>query len=65
MTNKQLIVSFRINGAVQDQHMSEWYFGTEFVRKMVRKIRRGFWNSGIMEMTAFKNGVGYLTISIR
>ncbi len=65
MFGKSMIIDYRINGHLQDRHMIEWYFGADFVRKLVSKIKRNFRTAGVCQMTAFQPGTGYLTITIR
>ncbi len=65
MKRRALIIDFRINGAQQDQHMTEYFFGTSFVRKLVAKAKWNFRMSGVCQMTAFRPGTGYLTITVR
>jgi len=62
---RALIVDYRINGALQDQHMTEYFFGQGFVRRLVSKAKRNFRTSGVYQMTAFQPGIGHLTITIR
>lgn len=62
---RALILDYRVNGSPQDKHMTEWYFGSGFVRKLVATAKRNFRSSGVCQMTAFQPGTGYLTITIR
>ena len=65
LLSRSQIIDFRVNGTPQDKHMTEWYFGASFVRKLVFKVKWNFRTSGVCQMTAFQPSTGYLTITIR
>lgn len=62
---RTLIIDYRVNGSLQDQHMTEYYFGQGFVRKLAATVKRNFRTSGVCQMTAFRPGIGYLTLTVR
>lgn len=62
---QQMRVTYKVNGWDQDKHMTEWYFGPEFVRSLVSKAKRIYRKTGMTELKVFQKGTGFLTITIQ
>ena len=57
-------ITYKVNGSYQDRHQAEWFFGTDFVRDLVRKTKRICRKTGSAELKVFQKGTGFLTITI-
>lgn len=57
-------IAYKTNGVATTKSMTEWYFGTKFVKSMTASAVQMHKESGKAEFKFWQNGTGYITINI-
>lgn len=57
-------ITYKTNGATTTKSLTEWYFGTAFVKTHTASAMQMCEKSGKTEFKFWQNGIGYMTVCI-